>query len=187
MSIDDPAAPPEPWGHQIDVGSFLRDVVQLMAYIGTGSHVSMIWRGKERDPDEQLAKFRRIVEFHLRTEIPRLMISIAATLRAKVDDGSWCLPDSVGYIGWLSQGHEVDPERSTSLSLREVCNKIIHAEKVRTEAIAEREELDAIGPLVSIYGSRGGNPWSAQINLMAFCIAIADCDFDPHGRTGCRS
>lgn len=184
MTAEDPTLPPEPWGHQIDVADFLGDVVRLMAYVQAGSVVFAIWRGKERDPDEPLVRFRSVFEAHQRIEIPRLLISIAAMLRAKVDDGSWnCANESVG---WLSQGSRVDPERGDRLGVREACNKVIHATRVHPEYSRSEAGAQFIGALITLHGEYRGEPWSAELNLQAFCIAIVNCDFYPHDTARCR-
>jgi hypothetical protein len=182
----DPTVPPEPWGHQIDVAGFLKDVVQLASLISAGTGFAMIWRGPDRDPDHELDRFKDIVAAHLRTDIPRLMISIAATLRAKIDDGSWTLPDSLGSVGWLSKGERVNPEQGEVLSLREACNKIIHAKKVTAQPFSSGHG-QVLGSLVTIYGDRGGKLWAAEINLLAFCISVANCNFYPQGSGVCPS
>lgn len=174
----DPAAPPEPWGHQIDIGEFLRDVIRLFSFIDAGKYASMIWRGTEHDPDEQLAKFRSIVDAHTRAEIPRLVIAIAATLRVKTDDGSWSVLDQ--NVGWVSSGAELDVEHGEPLSVREACNKIIHAKRVEPQYSSKEKGIRWLGGLVVLNGDRNGVPWCAEINLQEFCIAVADTDFYPH-------
>lgn len=186
MTRDDPASPPEPWGHQVDVGGFLRDVVHLMAYITTGPSVAMIWRRErgDRDKDEQLLKFESVVVAHLGTEIPRILISIAATFRTKVDDGSWVANDE--SVGWLSAGERLDPEKGEALSIREACNKIIHAKRVHPDTVRAESGAETIGALITLSGDRSGRPWTAQINLQQLCIAISNTDFYPHGTGRCR-
>jgi hypothetical protein len=177
----DPASPPEPWGHQIDVGSFLRDVVHLMCCIDTGPSLRHIWRRerRDRDQDPQLLKFTAIAYSHLKSEVPRLLIAIAATLRAKVDDGSWIL--NTETVGWVSQGEKLDPERGERITIRDACNMIIHAKSVKPQPVTEHDGTETIGALISLSGERHEKPWSAEINLREFCIAVANTDFYPHG------
>ena len=186
MNNMDPAAPPEPWGHQIDIGGFLRDIVHLMCCIDTGPSLRNIWRREreDRDSDERLRRFTSIAYAHLKTEVPRLLIAIAATLRAKVDDGSWNLIDEM--VGWLSQGERLDPERGEPVNVREACNKIIHAKAVQPEPITQEDGVETIGALIRLSGDRFGKPWTVEINLREFCIAVANTDFYPHGTGTCR-
>ncbi len=123
MTVEDSAFTSESAGHRIDVGSFLRDVVQLMCCIDTGPSLRLIWRRErlDRDNDEQLMKFMSIAYAHLRSEVPRLLISVAATLRAKSNDGSWIINDEM--VGWLTHANKLDPERGEGISVREACNK----------------------------------------------------------------
>lgn len=162
-------------GHQIDANEFLRDVAQLAAYIHAGSNVAHTWRGPDRDPDEQLGRFRSIFEKHQKSQIPKLLISIAATLRSKVDDGSWSLSDDM--IGWLTHGEKMDQERGEVLGVREVCNKIIHAKTVQPEYSKSDDGAQFIGAMITISGERDGKPWTAELNLLQFCIVAANCTF----------
>jgi hypothetical protein len=184
MTAEDPTLPPEPWGHQVDVADFIGDVVRLMAYVAAGSSVAMIWRGQERDPDEPVVRFRSVFEARQRAEIPRLLISIAAMLRAKVDDGSWNCADET--VGWLSHGSSVDPERGDRLGVREACNKIIHATQVHPEYSGSDDGAQFIGALITLHGEHRRELWSAELNLQAFCIAVVNCDFYPHDTARCR-
>ena len=147
----DPTLPLEPWGRAVNVGRFLGDVVRLMAYICVGPDVASIWRREESALDERLERFRGIVEAHAKGEIPRLLISIAAMLRTKLDDGSW-KAGTDEKVGWLSQGEAVDPERGEALNVREACDKIIHAKKVRPEHATNDYGMKAIGAVLACLG-----------------------------------
>ena len=166
-------------GHQIGVNDFLRDVVRLMAFVQAGPNVSCIWRGPERDPDAKLERFQQMVEGHLITEIPRLLISVAAVLRAKIDDGSWRVDDDE-YVGWISDGDIVQQEWGQAVSVREACNKIIHAKRVQPDHVTTEDGVQSISTIVTIFGDRRGKAWAAELNLQTFCIALANTDFYAH-------
>lgn len=186
MTDHGPTAPTRPSGHQIDVGSFLRDVVNLMAYVWTGPSVSHIWR-KERGPreaDEQLARFADLVAVHLMAQIPRTLISIASTVRIKMDDGSWLVNDEI--VGWVSEGDKIDPQKGERLNVRDACNKIIHATRVHPNPYKTESGVETIGTLITLSGTRNGKPWTAEINLQEFCIAVGNTDFYPHEIGMCR-
>ena len=94
-----------------------------MAYISVGPNVASIWRRERTGPDraasdEPLVQFQGIVETHTKSEIPRLMISVAATLRAKLDDGSWKVTTEE-MVGWISPGGAVDSQHGEALDVRE--------------------------------------------------------------------
>lgn len=185
---DNTSAPREkPSGHQVDVGSFLRDVVNLMAYIWTGPSVAGIWRKEreDRDNDEQLKRFRDLVAVHLMAQIPQILISIAATIRIKMDDGSWAVNKEV--VGYVTEGDTIGPwSKGSALDIREACNKIIHATKVHPNPIKTESGVETIGSLITLSGTRNGKPWTAEINLANFCIAVANSDFYPHETGMCR-
>jgi hypothetical protein len=186
MSEADPTILPQPWGHQVNVGSFLRDVVQLMCCIDTGPSLRHIWRRErsDRDHDEQLLRFQRIAYSHLKGEVPRLLIAIAATLRTKLDDESWVANSET--VGWMSQGDSLIPECGEPLNIRAACNRIIHAKAVHPQPVTEQDGTETIGALITLSGNRSGKAWVAEINLREFCIAVANTDFYPHGTGSCR-
>jgi hypothetical protein len=187
MTEKTPVPREKPSGHQVDVGSFLRDVVNLMAYISTGPMVSAIWRKEreDRDNDEQLQRFRDLVAVHLMAQIPQMLISIAATIRIKIDDGSWMVSKEV--VGFVTDGDKIGPwSKGQVLDIREACNKIIHATKVHPNPFKTESGVETIGTLITLSGTRNGKPWTAEVNLQEFCIAVANSDFYPHEIGMCR-
>ena len=183
-SPEDPASPPPPVGHQISAAAFLGDAMRLMAYVQAGGAVAAIWRGPRMDPDDQLAKLRSVFIAHQANEIPRLLISVAATLRAKLDDGSWRAPEAC--VGWVAPGTLADPGRHEALSIREACNKIMHAREVTPAPQTDNGGLQFIGALLTMTGERGEQQWCAELNLQAFCIAVANIDFYARGGKPCQ-
>lgn len=173
--------------HQVDAAEFLSDVARLVTVVMSGHGMSLIWdaRGiewselysKKQVRNERITTLRTVVQAHHARETTRLLISIAATLRVKLDDGAWIAPDSETYIGWLSDGTELDREKGEVLTLRETCNKIIHAEHVETEKYTADDGIEFNSPVVNLRGSRGGRPWTAEISLVEFAIAAANVDF----------
>lgn len=155
-----------------------------MCCIDTGPSLRHIWRRErsDRDNDERLQRFTWIAYAHLRNEIPRLLIAIAATLRAKSDDGSWIVMNE--SVGWLTPAEQLDPEHGAGIDVREACNKIIHAKAVKPQPVTENDGSETIGALILLQGERSGKPWTVEINLREFCIAVANTDFYPLGTGG---
>lgn len=45
----------------------------------------------------------------------------------------------------------------------------------------EHDDMEIIGAVISLRGERNGKPWTAEVNLREFCIAVANTNFYPHG------
>jgi hypothetical protein len=176
---EDPASPPPPVGHQVSTSTFLRDTMYLAAFVQAGPSMDAMLRTEPvSEQDFQILKLQRIFAAHQEPEIPRLLISVAATLRTKLDDGSWAAPSTI--VGRMSKGtiHSVEFE---PLPLRDACNKILHAQDVLPAPGQERSGPRHVTATVKLVGERGETPWVAEIYLRDFCIAVANIDFWARG------
>jgi hypothetical protein len=162
----------------------MSDAMRLMAYVAAGGHVTSIWRGPESEPDEHLAKLRGVFVAHQVNEIPRLLVSIAAMLRAKLDDGSWNACDE--SVGWIADGTLETQSNYQQLSVREACNKILHARDVVPVEHRDTEGRQFFGALIRLIGERGQQRWCGELNMQAFCIALANTDFYARGGRPCE-
>jgi hypothetical protein len=109
-------------------------------------------------------------------EITRVLLNLAITARVIDDreDGIFCLFGA--DCGSLQR--DITAPDVVSLSLREACNKIIHANKVRFDV----EELGAqqyFNPIIYLYGNLHGKEWRVQLNVIDFCKAYVStvCHF----------
>jgi hypothetical protein len=74
------------------------------------------------------------------------------------------------------------------LTLREACNKIIHADDVRLNLVipdAKRnpdEEGGYIRPNVYLYGKQGSNAWRAKLSIMDFIESSATAFWRQEGK-----
>jgi len=98
-------------------------------------------------------------------EVTRLLLTLAITARV-IDDRQGQILDRVGSnCGKLEKniGEPIDE----ILSLREACNKIIHAKKIRFDV-----EVDAgqsyLNPFIYLYGEHNGKNWKATLDVVAF-------------------
>jgi hypothetical protein len=122
----------------------------------------------------------------------RILISSAASLRiaseqypelfvskngkkANTDCGEW-------WTEWPKKARK-DKKTKKALDLREACNKIIHAKRIR-RSIASRDphgnpdNPDAwVTPHVYLYGEKGGKPWRVKLSIV---------DFVKRGHSICR-
>jgi hypothetical protein len=166
--------PPE-LGHQIDVGEFLYDIGRLMAAVLSAQQIAILW--DKRGAQEGVTALRTVVEGYQAREVPRLLVSLAAMFRIKQTDGSWRAKPEYS-VGWLCAGSEIDPECGELLTLREACNKIIHADQVESRYESAGERVHFSGTVYELRGkTQGGKPWVAELNLIELAIALVNVDF----------
>lgn len=106
-------------------------------------------------------------------EITRILLTAAVSLRVidDRDDGVLARADPCGVLDpWVGQGG-IEP-----LSLREACNKILHAVRINFDV----ERLDGgdirqiglsptyLNPTLYLYGTHRGRDWKATLDVMAF-------------------
>lgn len=105
-------------------------------------------------------------------EIVRLLVEIATQYRLMEWNVSeeWKNKDfKTKHVGLLLVDKKEEP---LDLTMREACNKIIHAEeiifdigKIRGHALYYHK------PVIHLYGKRGKQGWKASIDLILFCNA----------------
>jgi len=99
-------------------------------------------------------------------EITRILLSLAVTARV-IDDREGYVFERVGSdCGTLQT--DVATTAIDVLEIREACNKIIHANKVRfdVETLGEQKYLN---PVIYLYGNLKGKNWRAQLDIVKFC------------------
>jgi len=98
-------------------------------------------------------------------EITRLLLNLAITARV-IDDRQDRVLERVGSnCGQLEKnggGQDVE-----ILNLRDACNKIIHAKKVRFD-VGEDAGQSYLNPFIYLYGEQNGKSWKATIDIIAF-------------------
>ena len=117
-------------------------------------------------PGEKFDPIFQIQEVEL-DEITRIILNLAITARV--------IDDREGKIFWLvgsdcgTLQKDLSIQVVNTLEIREACNKIIHAEKVRFDV----EELGVqkyLNPIIYLYGTtQQGKEWRAQLDVIKFC------------------
>jgi hypothetical protein len=103
-------------------------------------------------------------------EITRILLSVAITARV-IDDLADGVFDFVALdCGVLEQGKSV-----SGLSLREACNKIIHATKIRFDVDCNAAGQEYVNPFIYLYGEKGGVPWRATLHVLEFAREYVGC------------
>jgi hypothetical protein len=97
-------------------------------------------------------------------EITRILLSVAITARV-IDDREEKIFELVaGQCGTLEEGGA-----GKLLALREACNKIIHATKIRFDVAANEKGQRYLNPTMYLYGQRqNGAPWKASLDIIEF-------------------
>ncbi len=101
-------------------------------------------------------------------EITRVLLNLAITARVIDDRENGIFVLFGADCGTLQRDLTVPDV--VALTLREACNKIIHASKVRFDV----EELGAqryFNPIIYLYGNLHGRDWRVQLNIVDFCKA----------------
>lgn len=107
------------------------------------------------------------------TLIQELLISTAVKLRI-IDDlfknAGKSVTKSTDIVGTLAKACNDNPQ---DLSLREACNKIIHAKEFLPQSKVARiiddfEDREYL-PSIKLTGKKGGKTWSATIDLEKYC------------------
>ncbi len=146
--------------HTIDLKQIRLDVYRLFCYFESAKVIAELKSTQDNFHIESLP-----IEFFA-DETGRILLQTAIILRM-LDDESEADPEEKDpcYTGILEQ-----KEESKELSLREACNKIIHARKINFD----QEELNVNGktyeyytPYVYLYGHQK-NEWKATIDLRVF-------------------
>lgn len=153
----------------IDGLNIRRDLYLLLACALSSKRYAELTSGKDYDT---LQKLR---DAHEQQEIGRLLLSLAVRIRVFDDRGQ--MPPSVmrRSCGSLTTGQD----RAT-LTLREACNKIVHAHKLQV-MVSHLDEFDATLPsptsdhmetTMLLHGSKNRMVWRASLDLVKFVRAV---------------
>lgn len=106
-------------------------------------------------------------------EITRILLMLAVTARV-IDDREGRIYDLVGgTCGTLQK--DVSKAFTEELTLREACNKIIHAKKIRFDIEENGKGQVFFNPVIYMYGTHGGLEWKTTLDVIAFAKEYASC------------
>jgi hypothetical protein len=153
--------------HAIERGSFILDLYRLICMVSASRDVSSHGLTSPAIAMMQGGFFK--------AEVTRILISCAAGLRIHFDQSPGPTDEQKSDFGKLFPNWATDPEKVEVLSLREACNKIIHATDIRFDVVAPGAATNRIGqagayyqPQLYLYGSKGRNDWRAELSLIDF-------------------
>lgn len=101
-------------------------------------------------------------------EITRILLSAAVTARVVDDREDGIFELIAGDCGILSEAKGGETTE-VPLTLREACNKIIHAKKIRFDVSETDERQPYLNPTIYLYGTRSnGLEWKATLDVIKF-------------------
>jgi hypothetical protein len=157
-------------GFFFDVQAFRLDLYRLLSAFLSTAEYARLSRGIETERLSDLA-----IEFQ-EAEITRLLVTVAATVRVIQDREGAPAKKFAGVCGHLFP--DVGSKLKEPLSLREACNKIIHAKRFNFDAkplpVADRglpNPTYTLRPLLHLYGNQRSTEWKAELNVLQFVLA----------------
>lgn len=108
-------------------------------------------------------------------EIIRILLAVSITARV-IDDRNDKILDLVARdCGKLIETNEKGTIEM-GLSLREACNKVIHAQKFRLDISETEATQKYFNPVIYLYGERHkGQEWKAVLDVIAFAKEYVSC------------
>jgi len=158
-------------GHRFDPGPYLLDLYRLLSMLLADKQLA----GMEEDS----ITIRTLRGRYVYSELIRILTSTAIALRILFDQHERVFEEvSTRHCGWLyPDWPKKDPQED--LSIREACNKIIHATKVQHNVVdpALGFNPDQIGvylrPYLHLYGTKDSRDWKADLSIIDFARQAA--------------
>jgi hypothetical protein len=93
-------------------------------------------------------------------ESTHLLLTIAIAVRTAVSRSA--------EVGCLPCRELITPSKTKPLTVREACNKIIHAEKIRADVELDGRRIVRQNPIMHLQGTRGDEEWTVRLDLEPF-------------------
>lgn len=142
-------------------------IYDLAAVVFGSEGLARLSTGDDRD------EFDKLRVRHEIAQASKLLIEVAVVLRNLLDSGNWPMdpiheirvharPET--HVGTV---RETTASEST-LSFRDACNKLIHAERISFGMKSLPGKMDCLNGTVELHGRRGKRSWVAEIKLSDF-------------------
>lgn len=155
-------------GFFFQVETFRLDLYRLLSFFYASAGFARLRGRMESSSVADLAD-----EFE-ESEITLLLVTIAARVRVVQDRDKGMFRRIKAHCGQLVPDCGC-PRKTEPLTLREACNKIIHAKRfnfdVRTLKVKDEGYVGtqiALRPYVHLYGENNGTPWKATLDIEEF-------------------
>lgn len=149
-------------GHYPNVDNLVLELYRLLAMFLSSEKFATLYRPFPEERLEPIARIQSVEE----DELTRLLLTLAISARV-IDDRDGQVLDKYGSsCGWLDKRTaNSNPEE---LSLREACNKIIHAKRIRVDQ-DERDGVRYFTPTIYLYDQKDGQSgWKAALDVIEF-------------------
>jgi hypothetical protein len=165
-------------GLHFDAGPLGLDLYRLLCiFFGDRRVMSIVLASEEKLSEAPLGHglIRILHDTHMELEVLRILISSAVTLRIAFDQysGSLLDPDlkdrTCGLLWPKWPNKKKEP-----LTVREACNKIIHAAKIQRDIAnpspyGNPNNPDAyVQPHIYLYGEKNNQDWRAKLSIIDF-------------------
>lgn len=160
-------------GFFFDMQAFRLDLYRLLCGFFSSGEFARLSRAPATEPLAELA-----AEYQ-ESEITRLLVSVAATIRVIQDRDQSAIKQLAAHCGYLMPDLK-SSKMKEPLTIREACNKIIHATRfnfdVKALPMTERglpNPTHTLRPLLHLYGKQRSTEWKAELNILQFTMANA--------------
>lgn len=113
------------------------------------------------------------------SEISRLLLECSVQIRNEIDLKCISSEDNKysinSFVGILFHDTKIPPEKSTDLTFREACNKIIHTKHINfdLENAKSINEYDSLNNTIYLYGDYQNKEWKVELDVCKFiCVLI---------------
>ena len=147
--------------YSLDLKPIRLDVYRLVCQFEGSRPFSQTLEGLTAEMQQPFRDLER--EFFC-DEASRILLQSATILRM-LDDESEADVDERNpfFCGKLQRDTEEE-----ELSLREACNKIIHARRINFDQLPNKGQESHFGPFVYLYGMHGRTAWKATLNIRQY-------------------
>jgi hypothetical protein len=162
--------------HALELSQVRAELFRLLALFLASEGLSKLI--EERNHDLTHGSFAYLRDEFQRQEAMRLLLGTAGTIRILYHD--WMatqknrLTDQDYIAGQLYRDAKSDA-KPEPLTLREACNKLLHADKVHFDLANEDDwPRHFLKPIVYLYGTQNGCEWKAALNVIDYVEQAAN-------------
>jgi hypothetical protein len=156
-------------GHFPKTETALIELYRLVAIFLASENFAALRNGEPGEGHDPVYKLQECEE----EEITRILLVLAITARV-IDDREGRVYELVGTDCGTLQRNTSRPA-TESLTLREACNKIIHAKKVRLDMEEDHNRQRYLNPYIYIYGNQAEIEWKATVDVVLFAREYVTC------------
>jgi len=156
-------------GHFPKTETALLELYRLVAIFLASKNFAALRKGHPGEGHDPVYELQECEE----EEVTRILLVLAITARV-IDDREGHVYELVGTDCGTLQRNTSHPAKET-LTLREACNKIIHAKKVRLDMEEDDKGQRYLNPYIYIYGNQGEAEWKATLDVVLFAREYVTC------------